>query len=222
MELILDSFAVSFVLGISALFIALLIGVPSGVCSAMNKGKAADYFFFSFSVLGVSMPSIVLGPLLILIFGVWLELLPVAGWGSITHLILPSFTLGVIYASFVARLTREGLIEALQGEYVKSARAMGIKESKIVYKYAMRNSILPLLSYLGPAFAGIISGSLVIENIFQINGLGTHFVNSALNRDYPLALGTVIFYSCVLVLINLVTDVLYFLVDPRIKGAKDV
>ncbi len=219
-KLIKESFKVSFLLGLFALVFALIVGMTAGIFSALNRGKFIDYFFFSFTIFGVSVPSIILGPLLVLVFGLWLKIFPVAGWGTLSHTILPAITLGAVYTSFIARLTREGFIETLSNDYVKTARALGMKEQKVIFKYVLRGSVLPLISYLGPAFAGIVTGSLIIEKIFQINGLGTHFVNSALNRDYSLALGTVIFYSAILLFINFLTDIFYVIVDPRITFEK--
>lgn len=215
-EIIVRSLGISFVLGITAFFIALLFGTALGVASALRKNRLAG-LLDSFFVLGVSIPNIVLCPVAVFVFGIWLSVLPVAGWGSFSNLILPSLTLSVVYAAFIARITKASLSEVLEKDYVKAARAMGVKEGKVVLKYALRGSLLPVISYLAPAFAGIITGSLVIERIFFIPGLGQHFVQAALNRDYPLALGTVIFYSTVLLLLNLLADIIYALVDPRIS-----
>ena len=219
-RIILGSFKVSLLLGSCALLIALIAGSLCGILSALKKGKAIDLFFFSFSLFGVSIPSIILGPLLVLIFGLWLKVLPVAGWGSFSNVILPSITLAAIYSSFIARIVRASFLENIDKDYVKTARGMGMGEGKVIFKYVLRGSLLPLISYLGPAFAGIITGSLVVERIFGINGLGEHFVQSALNRDYTLALGTVVFYSSILLIVNLLCDVLYMVVDPRIEYEK--
>jgi len=220
-EIIFKSFGTSFTLGITAFLFALFVGLLIGIISAVKNDKAIDFLFFSFTVFGVSVPTIVLCPLLIFIFGMWLGVLPVAGWGSLSELILPAFSLGIIYASFIARLTRVSMLEELEKDYVKTARSSGVKESKIVFKYALKGSLLPVVSYLAPAFAGIITGSLVIEKIFYIPGLGQHFVQAALNRDYPLALGTVIFFSAILLLANLIADIIYALIDPRITYDSD-
>jgi len=220
-EIISESFPISFILGLCAFLFALLFGTASGILSAMKKGGALDLLFFSFTIFGVSVPSIVLCPLLILIFGMWLGILPVAGWGGFKEIILPAFALGIIYASFVARLTRASMLEVMEKDYVKAARGAGMKEGKVILKYALKGSLLPVVSYLAPAFAGIITGSLVIEKIFFIPGLGQHFVQAALNRDYPLALGTVVFFSAILLLVNLIADIVYALLDPGITYESD-
>ena len=216
-EIIAKAFPTSFLIGITAFSFALLIGIAFGVISALKKGKLLDHLLFSFTVLGVSIPSIVLGPVLIIVVGSWLRLLPVAGWGSFSQLILPALTLSFLYISFIARITRASLLESMQKDFVKTARSVGIGEKKIIFKYVLRGSLLPLISYIGPAFAGVITGSIVIERIFAIPGLGQHFISAALNRDYSLALGTVIFYSVILLIVNLIADLLYVLVDPRIS-----
>lgn len=220
-KLIIDSFKISFTLGIIALFLALAVGMSAGIASALNRGRLIDYFFFSFTLLGVSVPSIVLGPFLVLIFGIWLGFLPVAGWGTLSHVVLPAVTLGGIYMSYIARLTRAGFVENLDKEYVKTASSLGMSRKKVIMKFVLKDSLLPLISYIGPAFAGIVTGSLIVETIFRINGLGTYFVQSALNRDYPLAMGVVIFYSAILLIVNLICDILSALMDPRIKLEKN-
>jgi len=215
--IIARSFGVSFVLGVAAFAIALIFGMVFGILSAAGKGRVIDHLFLSFTVFGVSVPSIVLGPILVMIFGVWLGLLPVAGWGSFSNLILPAFTLSLIYMSFITRITRASVLEVMNKDYVKTARGLGMGEAKIVFKYVLRGSLLPVISYIGPAFAGIITGSLVVERIFFIPGLGQHFVQAGLNRDYPLALGVVIFFSAILLLVNWIADVIYALIDPRVE-----
>jgi oligopeptide transport system permease protein len=216
-SLIAKSFRTSLVLGSSSFILALIAGFLMGIIGAAKRGKFLDHLFFSFTILGVSIPAIVLGPILIMVFGLWLKIFPVAGWGTFREAVLPVITLSLIYASFIARISRESCIEIGAKDYVKTARSLGVKEWKIYAKYVLRGSLLPVISYITPAFAGIITGSLVIEKIFFIPGLGSHFVEAALNRDYPLAMGTVVFYSAILLVLNLIADLLYTIVDPRVS-----
>ncbi len=216
-ELIGLGFPVSVTLGACALGFALLAGGAAGIVAALRHNRLADYLTMSLALGGVSIPNFVLGPLLILAFALRLGWLPVAGWGSWRHLVLPTLTLGVFYMAYVARLARAGMLEAIVQDFVRTARAKGVREAAVVLRHALPSAVLPVLSYLGPAAAGALTGSVVVETIFGIPGIGRYFVTSALNRDYTMVLGTVIFYSSLLVCFNLAVDVLYAWLDPRVS-----
>jgi len=223
-EILADGFPVSMVLGIEALLIALLIGIPAGLIAGLKQNSLTDYTTMTGAMAGVSVPNFVLGPLLIYFFAIQFQWFDAANWrgpseGLIPHLktsFLPSLTLGMYFAAYIARLTRGGMLEIIRQDYIRTARAKGLAERVVVYRHALKGAITPVVSYLGPAFAGMLTGSVVIEKIFNIPGLGTHFVNSAFNRDYPLVLGTIVLYSALLVLLNLVVDLLYTILDPRV------
>jgi oligopeptide transport system permease protein len=166
---------------------------------------------------GISIPNFVLGPILMLVFALALHWLPVAGWGTWRHLVLPSFTLGIFYAAYVARLTRAGMLEVIGQDFIRTARAKGLREVAVILHHALPSAVLPVVTYLGPASAAILTGSVVVETIFSIPGIGRYFVESALNRDYTMVLGTVVFYSLLLISFNLVVDVLYAYLDPRVS-----
>lgn len=172
----------------------------------------------SAAMLGICLPAFLLGPLLILFFGIWLEWLPVSGWGySSGDKILPSLTLGLVYAAYIARLTRGGMLDALSQDYIRTARAKGLGESMILIKHGLRAGIQPVVSFLGPALAGLLSGSFVIETIFQIPGLGRFYVQAAFNRDYTLILGTTIFFSVLIILFNLLSDIITVWLNPKLR-----
>ncbi len=216
-EIIGQALPVSLALGVCALAVALLTGIPLGVIAAVRRNQWPDHFAMVIALTGICVPNFVLGPLLILLFVFGLGWLPVGGFGSWQQLILPAFTLGAIRAAYIARLTRAGMIDVLSQDYVRTARAKGLHERVVISKHALRVAILPVISYLGPAVASILVGSVVVEKIFGIPGLGTFFVNSALNRDYTLAMGTVLLYSTLLITLNFLVDVLYHVLDPRVE-----
>ncbi len=224
-EILAEGFPVSVTLGLQGMLIALLIGLPAGLLAGLKQNRWQDYTSMTTAMLGVSVPNFVLGPILIMIFAIGLGWFDAAGWngfekGPIAHLrssFLPSITLGVYYAAYVARLTRSGMLEIVRQDYIRTARAKGLSEQVVVVRHALKGAVIPVVSFLGPAFAGMLTGSVVIEKIFNIPGLGSHFVNSAFNRDYPLVLGTIVLYSAILVMLNLVVDVLYTLLDPRVS-----
>ena len=216
-EIIAQGLPVSFALGGSALVFALLIGIPVGVVGALRHNQPTDYLLMSVALLGISIPNFVLGPILIMIFSFSLGWLPAGGWGTVQQLILPALTLGAIRAAYVARLARAGMLEVIRQDFIRTARAKGLSERVVVGKHALRLAILPVLSYLGPATASILVGSVVVEKIFNIPGMGTFFVNSALNRDYTLAMGTVLLYSGLLITLNLLVDIMYAVIDPRVE-----
>lgn len=216
-ELLGLGFPVSLSLGLCGLAVAVLLGGTSGIVAGLRRNTCLDYLTMSFALGGVSVPNFVLGPVLMLVFALWLGWLPVAGWGTWRHLILPSLTLGTFYAAYVARLTRAGMLEVIGQDFVRTARAKGLREAVVVMRHALPSAILPVVTYLGPASAAILTGSVVVETIFSIPGIGRYFVGSALNRDYTMVLGTVVFYSVLLLLLNLVVDVLYAYLDPRVQ-----
>jgi oligopeptide transport system permease protein len=216
-EIIAQALPVSLTLGFFALLVALLSGIPLGVLAAIHRNGWPDHFATGFALLGICIPNFVLGPLLILLFVFQLGWFPVGGFGTLQQLVLPAITLGAIRAAYIARLTRVGMIEVLSRDFIRTARAKGLGEPVVITKHALRVAILPVLSYLGPAAASILVGSVVVEKIFSIPGLGTFFVNSALNRDYTLAMGTVLLYSTLLIGLNLLVDLLYSVLDPRME-----
>ena len=211
------AFPVSLSLGVSALFIALLIGLPAGMVAALRKNTWWDYLPMGIAMVGICLPSFVLGPILIMVFATELRLLPALGWYSWTDLILPSLTLGLFYAAYVARLTRAGMLETLRQDYVRTARAKGASPGRVLLKHAIRGGLLPVVTYLGPAFAGLVSGSFIIESIFFIPGLGKFFVTAAFNRDYTVVLGTVLFYATLIIILNLLVDFLQAWLDPKAR-----
>lgn len=216
-EFIEEGLPVTLTLGMYALFFACVLGIGAGVVSALRHNTRWDYAAMGLAILGVSVPDFVLGPLLQLFFGLKLHLFPVAGWEGLSYYILPAMTLGSMYAASIARLTRGGMLEITRQDYIRTARAKGLPERLIVVRHMLRGGLMPVLTYLGPAAASILSGSLVIEKIFNIPGLGRHFVNSALNRDYTVTLGMVIFYSVLILFCNFLVDVMYSIVDPRVR-----
>ncbi len=216
-EIIAQSAPVSLTLGAVALLLALGIGITSGVVSATRRHTAGDHAAMVLAMLGVCVPNFVLGPVLIIIFAFKLGWLPVGGWGSPAQILLPALTLGAIRASYIARLTRTGMLEVLGQDYIRTAHAKGLAARVVTMRHALKIAILPVVSYLGPAMASILVGSVVVEQIFHVPGLGSFFVQSAINRDYTLAMGTVLFYSTMLIGLNLVVDVAYRVLDPRVE-----
>lgn len=204
-------------LGFQGLLIAMLLGIPAGLWAGLKQNTVADYSTMTVAMVGVSVPNIVLGPLLIMLFSLKLGWFTAVGWDDWTDSILPSITLGLYYAAYVARLTRGGMLEVIRKDFIRTARAKGLSEQVVVMRHALKGALLPVVSYLGPAMAALLTGSVVVEEIFGLPGIGTHFVRSALNRDYNLVLGTIILYSSILVFMNLVVDVLYTAIDPRVS-----
>ena len=217
-ELIGEGLPVSLTIGGLALALALTLGILAGTTAALRRGRATDHIVMGLSMTGISIPNFVIAPLLILGFAVYLGWLPAGGWegASWRHLVLPVIALGLPQVAYVARLLRGSLIEVLSSDYIRTARAKGLPGRTIVLRHALRPALLPVLSYLGPAAAALITGSVVMEQIFGIPGLGRHFVQGALNRDYTLVLGLVLFYGALIIAFNFVVDVLYGVLDPRV------
>jgi oligopeptide transport system permease protein len=225
-ELIADGLPVSARLGLSAMAIALVFGISLGVLAALRQNSATDYGMMSFAMFGITIPSFVVAPVLMLVFGVWGVrffghdiTLPVGGWnnGALANLILPVTVLALPEIAIFARLVRGSMVEVLRSNFVRTARAKGLPEHLIVLRHALPPALLPLVSYLGPAFATLLTGSLVVERIFAIPGIGRYFVEGAINRDYTLVLGVVIFYATFILLLNLLADILYAVLDPRVR-----
>ena len=223
-DIIKQKFPVSFKLGFFAITIALGIGVLFGAVASLKPNSFIDYIPSSLAMIGICLPTFVMGPILMYIFALKLKLLPATGWGgfdgdAIFHadMILPSLTLGLFYAAYISRLTRGGMLDILTQDYIRTAKAKGASGLRVIVKHAMRGGLLPVISFMGPAVAGLIAGSFVIETIFNIPGLGKDFVQSAFNRDYTLVLGVVMFYATLIVLLNLVVDILQVTLNPKLK-----
>jgi ABC-type dipeptide/oligopeptide/nickel transport system permease component len=219
-EIIAENFPRSLQLGLLALLFAVVAGVGLGVLAAARQNRAADHAAMSLALVGISMPSFVLGPLLIYWFALRLGWLPAARWEGLASMIMPAATLGLIYMGTIARLTRSGMLETIGQDYIRTARAKGLSERQVVWKHALRLGILPVVTFLGPATAYLITGSIVIETIFQVPGLGFYFISSVADRDYPVLAGVMVFYCLFLVLLNLLVDLSYGLLDPRIREAR--
>ncbi|MFB6263237.1 MAG: ABC transporter permease [Bradymonadaceae bacterium] len=203
-------------LGLQAMILALLIGVPAGMFAGVNQNTLADYSTMTIAMIGIAVPNIVLGPMLIATFALDLGWFDPGGWESWSDSVLPSITLSLYYAAYIARLARGGMLEMIRKDFVRTARAKGLTEGTIVFRHTFKGTILPVVSYLGPAFAAMITGSVVVEEIFNLPGIGTRFVRSALNRDYNMVLGAMIVYSTFLVTLNFLVDILYTYIDPRV------
>jgi oligopeptide transport system permease protein len=216
-ELIGRSWPMSAKLGLLAYVLALMVGIPLGLLAAAHHQSPVDVGLTGLALLGMSIPNFVLGPLLILLFSLTLFWLPPAGWGDFKHTILPALTLAAPYVAYIARLTRGGVLDVLRQDHIRSARAKGVSESTVLLRHALRAGILPVVSFTGPALAFLLTGTVVVERIFAIPGLGHSFVQASFNRDYTLILGIVLVVSTVLLLMNVLVDVAYALLDPRIR-----
>ena len=216
-EIIASALPYSLIIGGQAMLFALFLGVPIGLLAGLKQNTGADYGAMSFAMIGVSIPNFVLGPMLILLFASGLGWFRSGGWIGWQDSILPSVSLGMYYLAYVARLTRSGMLEVIRQDWIRTARAKGLTERAVVVAHAMRGAMLPVVSYLGPAFAAVLTGSIVIEKVFNVPGLGTFFVDAAFNRDYFLVLGVIIVYSLLLIVLNFLVDLLYGVLDPRVK-----
>lgn len=219
LDILSENYMVSLILGGVSILLAAVVGMSLGVIAALRQNKIADYFTMGVAILGVCIPTFVTAPLLVLVFASKLGWLPTAGWngGAVANLILPITVLALPQIAIISRLTRAGMIEVLRSNYIRTARSKGLPESLIVRKHALRAAILPLVSYLGPAAAGLLTGSLVVEKIFNLPGLGKFFVISALQRDYTVVMGMVIVYALLILVLNLIADMIYAALDPRVR-----
>ena len=216
-EIIADTLPVSAELGLWSLLVALGVGLPLGILAALRRNTWADYAATAFGTVGLAVPTFVVGPLAVLVFAIHAGWFNALGWVYASDRVLPSLVLGFAYAAPISRLTRGGLLEVLHQDYIRTARAKGASELRIICHHALRGGLLPVVAYLGPAIAGVLTGSFVIETIFQIPGLGREFVNSAFSRDYTLVLGTVILYAALLIGLNLLVDVVQAWMNPKIR-----
>ena len=216
-EIIVRHFPISLLLGLLGLGVSLVIGVPLGIISALRQNTVVDYFAMFFAISGVSVPAMTLGPFLIWLFALQLGILPVARWGSWQQTILPMITLGVGGAAILARLTRASMLQVIREDYIRTARAKGVSERMVTIKHALRNALIPVVTVLGPMVAAMVTGSMIVERIFAIPGLGKFYVESVGGRDYPVIMGLTLFYAVLLVTANLVVDITYSWIDPRIR-----
>ncbi len=216
-EIIADKLPVSLELGTLALGLALFLGLGAGIVAAMRRNTWVDYLFSSGAMIGICVPTFVMGPLLALFFAIHLGWFNASGWNNAGDRILPALTLGLVYAAYIARLTRGGMLETLSQDYIRTARAKGASELRVVLRHALPGGLMPVIAFLGPAIAGILTGSFVIETIFQIPGLGREFVNSAFNRDYTLVMGMVLLYAVLIIGLNIVVDLVQAWINPRLR-----
>lgn len=216
LDIITEMFPVSAKIGIFSLLWAILVGIPIGSIAAYHRGKKLDSFLRVLTTLGISVPSFVVATSLMILFGVTWQLLPIVGLTSWMSYILPCFSLGFYPMCYIARLTRSSMLDVINQEYIRTARAKGVPAWLIVFKHALRNSLIPVMSYLGPLVAYTLTGGFVVESVFNIPGLGRYFIQSILNRDYPIIMGTTIFLAALLICMNLIVDILYKFVDPRV------
>ena len=217
-EMIYTGLPITFELAFYALMIAVALGIFSGVLAALKRNTFLDYFPMAIAMLGICVPTFLMGPILVLVFGINLEVLPVSGWDTLSgDKLLPSITLGFAYAAYIARLSRGGMLEVLGQDFIRTARAKGLSEFSIVTRHAMQGGLWPVVSFMGPAIAGLLGGSFVVETIFQIPGLGRFYVEAAFNRDYTMILGTTIFFSAMIIFFNLLSDLAVLLLNPRAR-----
>ena len=218
-KILAQTLPVSAALGLMAYLLALIIGITAGTLAAMSQNSAVDHASMGLAMFGISLPNFVLGPVLVLLFSLTLYWLPPARWEGLfsLNIILPVITLSAVYIAYIARLTRAGMLETLRSDYIRTARAKGLSEKDVVLKHALRGGLLPVVSFTGPALAFLITGAVVVERIFALPGLGNYFINANLNRDEPLIIGIVAFVSIVVLLFNLLVDIAYAFIDPRIR-----
>ncbi len=218
-QILARTLPVSATLGLLAYLLALVVGITAGTIAALKQNSRADYSTMTLAMLGISLPNFVLGPLLVLVFSLTLYWLPPARWGGLfsLNIILPVITLSGVYMAYIARLTRSGMLEVLRADYIRTARAKGLRERQVVTRHALRGGLLPVVSFTGPALAFLITGTVVVERIFALPGLGNYFINANLNRDEPLIIGIVAFISIAILMFNLLVDIAYGFIDPRIR-----
>ena len=216
-EIIAQSFPVSLELGLYALLFAVIVGTPTGVLAALRHNRPSEGLLMCLAMLGICLPAFVLGPILIMIFCMQLGLFNPFGWNTLGDRVLPAITLGLFYSAYIARLARSGMLDVIRLDYIRTARAKGLSEKMVVMRHALRTALYPVVAYLGPAVAGLISGSFVVETIFFIPGLGSFFVNSAFNRDSTMVMGTVLFYAVLIIFFNLIVDLVQMWLNPRTR-----
>ena len=216
-EIIFQSFPISLLLGSFAILISVVIGIVGGMIAALKQNTKVDYIIMFFSLIGISTPSFVLAPLLVLFFALHLGWFPVAGFDSFRSMVLPAISLSAIYTAYIARLSRSGMLDIIKQDYIKTARAKGLSEPVILFRHGLKGALLPVISFMGPAFTGVLTGSMVIETIFNIPGLGRYFVNGAINRDYTLVIGTALFVATIIFVMNFIVDIAYAFLDPRVR-----
>lgn len=216
-EIIADGFPVTLVLATTALAWALLIGITAGIIGAVRQNTVWDYSAMTAAMLGISFPTFVLGPVLVLLFALSTQLLPSAGWGTWRHIVLPALTLGTIRAAYIARLTRVGMLDVVEADFIRTARAKGLSEKLIIWRHMLKGGLLPVVTYLGPAISFMLVGSIVVEKIFNTPGIGPYLIDATTNRDIFLMMGIVLLQASFLLAMNLIVDILYRLLDPRIK-----
>jgi oligopeptide transport system permease protein len=216
-DIIKRKLPVSFQVGVEALAVALVLGLAFGLVSALYRNRWPDYVFTGVSVIGISLPLFVIASIFILILARWLHLVPVAGWGGFEYHLIPVLSLAWPYMAYITRLTKVGILENMYKEYVMTARAKGLSESTILVRHVLKGSLIPVISFLGPAFAGIVTGSMVVESICNIPGIGVEFVQAAFNRDYTVITGITVVYATLLVVMNFLVDMVYAILDPRIR-----
>ncbi len=218
-ELIRPAFPVSVALGLLSLVLSVFIGLTLGILAGFRRNSLADYLSMLLALVGISLPNFVLGAGAMIVFSLWLGWFPVAGWGSVRHLVMPAFALSLPNAAIIARLARSGMIEVLQQDYIRTARAKGLPESWVIARHALRGTLMPVVSFLGPAAAATMTGSFVVEVLFAVPGMGQWFVKGAINRDYSVVLGTAIVYFGLIIVFNLLVDLAYAWLDPRVRGS---
>lgn len=218
-RIIARSLPISAALGLSAYLLALIVGIIAGSIAALRQNSRWDYASMAMAMLGISVPNFVLGPILVLVFSLTLYWLPPSRWGGFPSwgMVLPTITLSAIYMAYIARLTRAGMLEVLRSDYIRTARAKGLSERDVVVKHALRGGLMPVVSFTGPALAFLLTGTVVVERIFAYPGLGNYFIQAALNRDEPLIIGIVAFIAITLLLMNLLVDIAYAYLDPRVR-----
>jgi ABC-type dipeptide/oligopeptide/nickel transport system permease component len=216
-DIISGTLVTSAELGAVAMFFSILIGLPTGILAALKQNSLVDYVSTFIAVVGRSVPSIVMGPLLMWIFALQLGLFPTSGWGRPIQVVLPAVTLGAYFAAYIARLTRASLLQVVGEDYIRTARAKGLAERAVIVGHALKNSLIPVVTIMGPIFAAVLTGTFVVEQIFAIPGMGKHFVSSVSNRDYPVVMATTLVYAVAIALANLFVDMTYAFLDPRIR-----
>ena len=217
-EIIIQAFPVSLELGCWALLISLALGIPIGTLAALKHNRPAETNLMAVAMIGICLPSFVIGPILLMTFSLQLGWFNPLGWSYAGDRVLPAITLGLLYAAYIARLARSGMLDVMRNDYIRTARAKGLKERTVVMRHALRTALYPVVAYMGPAAAGLISGSFVVETIFFIPGMGPFFVNAALNRDYTMVMGTVLFYATLIILFNLLVDIVQMWMNPRTRN----